>query len=52
MPYSPSHVTLSSLDRYVITDTNMEITAFKAAPGRRGRGGSAERGVPLIHVGR
>ena len=25
-----THATLSSLDRYVITDTNMEITAFKA----------------------
>jgi hypothetical protein len=36
MPYSPSHATLSSLDRYIITDTNMEITAFKAAPDGEG----------------
>src|SRR5260370_26570383 len=31
-----THATLSSLDRYVITDTNMEITAFKAAPDGEG----------------
>jgi hypothetical protein len=36
MPYSPSHATLSSLDRYIITDTNMEITGFKAAPDGEG----------------
>lgn len=27
-----THATLSSLDRYVITDTKLQITAFKAAP--------------------
>jgi hypothetical protein len=31
-----THATLSSLDRYVITDTSMEITAFKATPDGEG----------------
>jgi len=31
-----THTTLSSLDRYVVTDANMEITAFKAAPDGEG----------------
>jgi hypothetical protein len=31
-----THTTLSSLDRYVVTDSNMQITAFKAAPDGEG----------------
>jgi hypothetical protein len=31
-----THATLSSLDRYVVTDSNMLITAFKAAPDGEG----------------
>ncbi len=30
--FDGTHATLTSLDRYVVTDTNMQITAFKAAP--------------------
>ena len=31
-----THATLSSFDRYVVTDANMQITAFKAAPDGEG----------------
>jgi hypothetical protein len=31
-----THATLKSLDRYIVTDSNMEITAFKAAPDGEG----------------
>jgi len=31
-----THATLSSLDRYVVTDSNMQITAFKVAPDGEG----------------
>jgi hypothetical protein len=31
-----THATLSSLDRYVVADANMQITAFKAVPDGQG----------------